>query len=129
MYGNQISETLSAMIPQLPRLAKAGYVHPGPEKDLLFCSNIEGHRKGTVLPFTVLMPTPFLQQSTMLLNMFAKSIVGVLSFPGLTILTNSTASLQTLGILNGIATSIAAMGRACGLFFEGQTFPWSITAG
>jgi hypothetical protein len=33
MYGNQISETLSAMIQRLPRLAKVRYVHPGSERD------------------------------------------------------------------------------------------------
>jgi hypothetical protein len=33
MHGNQISETLSAMIQRLPRLAKVGYVHPGSERD------------------------------------------------------------------------------------------------
>ena len=45
MYGNQIAHTLSDMIMRLPRLAKSGYVHPGPEKDSLHCSNIEGHRE------------------------------------------------------------------------------------
>jgi hypothetical protein len=37
--------------------------------------------------------------------------------------------VQTLGTLNGIATSITAMGRACGPFIAGQTFTWSISAG
>jgi MFS family permease len=83
-----------------------------------------------ITPFTVLMPTPFLQQSTLLVNMFAKSLGGIFAFPGLTILlTNSATSLQVLGTLNGIATSIAAMGRACGPFIAGQTFTWSIKAG
>ncbi|KAF2670730.1 putative MFS transporter [Microthyrium microscopicum] len=83
-----------------------------------------------ITPFTVLMPTPFLQQSTLLLNMFAKSLGGIFAFPGLTILlTNSATSLQVLGTLNGIATSIAAIGRACGPFIAGQTLTWSISAG
>jgi MFS family permease len=83
-----------------------------------------------ITPFTVLMPTPFLQQGTLLINMFAKSLGGIFAFPGLTILlTNSATSLQVLGTLNGIATSIAAMGRACGPFIAGQTFTWSISAG
>jgi MFS family permease len=81
-------------------------------------------------PFTVLMPTPFLQQTTLLANMFAKSLGGIFAFPGLTILlTNSATSLQVLGTLNGIATSIAAIGRAGGPFIAGQTFTWSISAG
>jgi MFS family permease len=83
-----------------------------------------------VTPFTVLMPTPFLQQSTLLVNMFAKSLGGIFAFPGLTILlTNSATSLQVLGTLNGVATSIAAIGRACGPFIAGQTLTWSIGAG
>jgi hypothetical protein len=83
-----------------------------------------------ITPFTVLMPTPALQQGILLLNMFAKSLGGIFAFPGLTILlTNSATSLQVLGTLNGIATSIAALGRACGPFIAGQTFTWSISAG
>ncbi|KAK5214632.1 hypothetical protein LTR72_012213, partial [Exophiala xenobiotica] len=46
MYGNQISDTVSAMIQRWPRLAKAGYVHPGSGKDALYCGNIEGHEVG-----------------------------------------------------------------------------------
>jgi MFS family permease len=83
-----------------------------------------------ITPFTVLVPGTFLQQGTLLLNMFAKSLGGVFAFPGLTILlTNSATNLQVLGTLNGIATSIAAIGRACGPFIAGQTFTWSISAG
>jgi len=47
MYGNQISETMSAMIQRFPRLAKGGYVYPGLETDTLFCSNVEGHQDGS----------------------------------------------------------------------------------
>ncbi|KAK5203135.1 hypothetical protein LTR96_011434 [Exophiala xenobiotica] len=46
MYGNQISDAVSAMIQRWPRLAKAGYVHPGSGKDALYCGNIEGHEVG-----------------------------------------------------------------------------------
>ncbi|OQV00398.1 hypothetical protein CLAIMM_05895 isoform 2 [Cladophialophora immunda] len=46
IHGNQISGTLSTMIQRSPRLAKVGYMHPGPEKDVLYCSNVEGHREG-----------------------------------------------------------------------------------
>ncbi|KAK5202886.1 hypothetical protein LTR96_011356 [Exophiala xenobiotica] len=46
MYGNQISGTVSAMIQRWPRLAKAGYVHPGSGRDALYCGNIEGHEVG-----------------------------------------------------------------------------------
>ncbi|KAK5463128.1 hypothetical protein LTS15_002841 [Exophiala xenobiotica] len=32
--------------PAITRLVKVGYVHPGPEKDVLYCSNVEGHQEG-----------------------------------------------------------------------------------
>lgn len=35
------------MIPRLPRLAKMGYVHLILEKDMLFCSDVEGHKDGS----------------------------------------------------------------------------------
>ncbi|KAF2432537.1 MFS general substrate transporter [Tothia fuscella] len=83
-----------------------------------------------ITPFTVLMPNTFLQQSSILLTLFAKSLGGIFVFPGLTILlTNSASSLQVLGTLNGIATTTAAIGRAFGPFIAGQTFTWSIGAG
>jgi len=46
MSGNQILETLSAVAQLYPRLAKEGFVHPGPEEDTLFCGNIQGHQDG-----------------------------------------------------------------------------------
>ncbi|KAK7890413.1 hypothetical protein LTR67_008299 [Exophiala xenobiotica] len=46
LYGNQISGTLSKMIQRLPRLVKVSYMHPGPETDVLYCSNVEGHQEG-----------------------------------------------------------------------------------
>jgi nucleoside phosphorylase len=45
MYGNQIPGTIAKMIQRLPRLAKLGYIHPGSGKDLLYCSNVEGHKE------------------------------------------------------------------------------------
>lgn len=45
MYGNQILSTIAEMIQRLPRLAKSGYMHPGSGKDLLYCSNVEGHKE------------------------------------------------------------------------------------
>lgn len=45
MSGNQISEILSPVLERFPRLAKVGYVHPGLENDVLFCGNIDGHKK------------------------------------------------------------------------------------
>ena len=56
------------------------------------------------------------------------------------ILTNSAVSLRILGTLNGVATSLSALGRAARLTIEGWTFstgvdkgyrllPWWILAG
>ncbi|OQV11248.1 Tetratricopeptide repeat-containing protein [Cladophialophora immunda] len=46
MYGNQILKTVSAMIQRFPSLAEEGFVHPGQEKDTLFCGNVESHKRG-----------------------------------------------------------------------------------
>ncbi|KAK5060030.1 hypothetical protein LTR84_009914 [Exophiala bonariae] len=43
--GNQISKTISAILKQHPQLAKVGYIHPGQERDLLSCSNINHERE------------------------------------------------------------------------------------
>jgi nucleoside phosphorylase len=40
--GSQIPKFLAEMIKQRPKLAKSGYGCPGPEKDCLFCSHLEG---------------------------------------------------------------------------------------
>lgn len=47
IYGNQISEAISATLQRLPRLAKSGYKYPGADKDVLYCSNIKGHKDGS----------------------------------------------------------------------------------
>jgi len=62
--------------------------------------------------------------------MLLKGIAGVFAFPCITILlTNSAKSLRLLGTLNGVATSLSAIGRAAGPFFAGQTFTWGVEAG
>jgi MFS family permease len=83
-----------------------------------------------ITPYAALMPTPFLQQSCILFIMLFKSMAGVFAFPCLTILlTNSAKSLQLLGTINGVATSIAAIGRACGPYTAGRTLTWSVSSG
>lgn len=44
-------------------------------------------------------------------------------------LTNSAASLRLLGTLNGVATSVSAIGRAAGPFFAGTAFSWGLERG
>jgi nucleoside phosphorylase len=48
MYGNQISNTLAVILQRIPRLAKVGYVYPGPGKDVLYCNNVEGHEESNL---------------------------------------------------------------------------------
>ena len=44
-------------------------------------------------------------------------------------MTNSVRSLRLLGTLNGVATSISALGRATGPFVSGILFTWGINVG
>jgi predicted MFS family arabinose efflux permease len=81
-------------------------------------------------PYVVLMPTSFTRQAAVLCIMFFKSLTNVFAHPCITILlTNSARSLQILGTLNGVATSLAAVGRAIGPYVAGQTFSWGINSG
>ncbi|KIV80467.1 hypothetical protein PV11_07965 [Exophiala sideris] len=47
MHGNHILESLSAVLERFPSLADQGFVHPGPETDVLFCGNVNGHKDGS----------------------------------------------------------------------------------
>lgn len=56
--------------------------------------------------------------------------VSTFAFPCSTILlTNSASSLRILGTLNGIATSVGAIGRACGPAIGGSTFTYGVKIG
>jgi hypothetical protein len=81
-------------------------------------------------PFAVLFPTPILQQVALFAIMILKLLAGVFAFPCSTILlTNSARSLRLLGTLNGVATSLSAIGRAVGPSIGGFTFTLGIDAG
>lgn len=81
-------------------------------------------------PFTVLLPTPATQQAVMFAIMFAKCVAVIFAFPCSTILlTNSAVSLRVLGTLNGVATSVSALGRAAGPAVGGATFSLGVDAG
>jgi len=59
----------------------------------------------------------------MITLMFIKGFCAIFAFPCTTILlTNSAASLKVLGTLNGVATSISALGRAAGPAIAGAAF-------
>ena len=81
-------------------------------------------------PFTSLLPTSRLQQVAMVALMLVKGWCTVFAFPCITILlTNSAASLRILGTLNGVATSISAIGRAAGPALSGLAFTVGADAG
>jgi hypothetical protein len=81
-------------------------------------------------PFAVLMPTSTTRQGAIFCVMLIKCLAGVFAFPCTTILlTNSARSLRLLGTLNGVSTSISAIGRACGPFVSGTAFTYGIDVG
>ncbi|KAF2090259.1 MFS general substrate transporter [Saccharata proteae CBS 121410] len=83
-----------------------------------------------VTPFTALLPTTASRQAFMFLIMMFKGCCSTFAFPSSTILlTNSAASLRILGTLNGIATSVSAVGRAAGPAVGGSTFTLGVEHG
>jgi MFS family permease len=81
-------------------------------------------------PFTALLPSTQAQIGCQLALLFVKDLASVFAFPCSTILlTNSAVSMRTLGTLNGIATSTAALGRAAGPAFSGAVFSWGVKSG
>lgn len=81
-------------------------------------------------PFTSLLPTNALRQGIMMIVMLCKGWCAIFAFPCSTILfTNSAASLKILGRLNGVATSISAIGRAAGPALAGATFSAGVNIG
>ena len=81
-------------------------------------------------PFTALLPTPLTQQIAMFAVMLVKCWAVIFAFPCTTILlTNSAVSMRVLGTLNGVATSISAIGRAAGPAIAGWTFSIGVSKG
>jgi hypothetical protein len=79
-------------------------------------------------PYSVLIPNAFLSQATLFLCWNLKQIFALSAFPSCTILfTNSASSLRVLGTVNGIATSLGAIGRAIGPSLAGIVFTWGVT--
>lgn len=80
-------------------------------------------------PFTALVPES-LQLAAVLLIMLAKLGATVFGIPCCTILlTNSAASMTVLGTLNGVGTSVSALGRAAGPALIGAAFSWGVRKG
>jgi hypothetical protein len=81
-------------------------------------------------PFTALLPTDRTRQAATLGLMSIKGFCAIFSFPCSTILlTNSASSLKILGTLNGVATSISAIGRAAGPALAGAAFTSGVDIG
>ena len=81
-------------------------------------------------PFTALFPNPLTQQIAMFAVMLVKCWAVIFAFPCTTILlTNSAVSMRVLGTLNGVATSISAIGRAAGPAIAGWTFSIGVSKG
>ncbi|KAJ5713810.1 glutamate carboxypeptidase [Penicillium malachiteum] len=80
-------------------------------------------------PFTALVPEPF-RLPAVLLIMLAKLTATCFGIPCCTILlTNSASSMSVLGTLNGVGTSVSALGRAAGPAVIGAAFSYGIKRG
>jgi hypothetical protein len=82
-----------------------------------------------ITPFTVLVPER-IRMATVFVLMVSKLILVIFCFPCCTILlTNSAASLEVLGTLNGVGVSVSAVGRAAGPALVGQAFTVGVKHG
>lgn len=83
-----------------------------------------------ITPFTVLIGSDTGRQIAVFILMLVKLTAVVFSFPSCTILlTNSASSLSVLGTLNGVATSVSAIGRGVGPAVVGWAFSLGVKAG
>ncbi|RHZ66389.1 uncharacterized protein CDV56_109506 [Aspergillus thermomutatus] len=82
-----------------------------------------------VTPFTALVPAS-IRSFVVFMLMLSKLTCTIFSFPCCTILlTNSAASLSVLGTLNGVGTSVSAVGRAAGPALVGAAFTYGVNHG
>ncbi|KEQ97893.1 hypothetical protein AUEXF2481DRAFT_553934 [Aureobasidium subglaciale EXF-2481] len=82
------------------------------------------------VPFVALLPDRTSQEVAIFIVMVVKGFFSTFAFPCSTILlTNSASSLRILGTLNGIATSVGAVGRALGPAIGGSTFTYGVKIG
>lgn len=83
-----------------------------------------------VTPFVSLIPDHTTKQVVMVSLLVVRGLAGTFAFPTSTImLTNSAASLKVLGTINGVATSVSAIGRASGPAIGGGLFTWGVKRG
>lgn len=83
-----------------------------------------------VTPFVSLIPGHTAKQVVMAGLLIVRGLAGTFAFPTSTIiLTNSASSLQVLDTINGVATSVSAIGRASGPAISGGLFTWGVKRG
>ena len=83
-----------------------------------------------VAPFTALVEDDRARQALIFVLMLVRSVAIIFAFPSSTILlTNSASSIGVLGTLNGVATSVSALGRAIGPAVAGATFTVGVRLG
>ena len=82
-----------------------------------------------IVPYTVLLPER-LQIAGIFFCLIWRITAQVLAFPSIAILlANSVPSLNTLGLINGTAASIASLARAIGPATAGLTHTWGLDLG
>ncbi|KAF3003151.1 hypothetical protein E8E13_008878 [Curvularia kusanoi] len=83
-----------------------------------------------VTPFVSLIQDHTAKQVVMAILLIVRGLAGTFAFPTSTIiLTNSASSLAVLGTINGVATSVSAVGRASGPAIGGGLFTWGVKRG
>jgi hypothetical protein len=83
-----------------------------------------------VTPFVSLIQGHTAKQVVMIGLLIVRGLAGTFAFPTSTImLTNSASSLRVLGTVNGVATSVSAIGRASGPAIGGSLFTWGVKRG
>ncbi|CAI6337806.1 unnamed protein product [Periconia digitata] len=83
-----------------------------------------------VTPFVSLLPTARTREIGIIFVLIFRGLAGTFAFPTSTIMiTNSAPSLQVLGTINGLATSVSAVGRAAGPAIGGNLFSYGVKKG
>lgn len=83
-----------------------------------------------ITPFISLLPSRTAKEIAMVALLIVRGFGGTFAFPTSTImLTNSATSLRVLGTINGLATSVSAIGRASGPAIGGGLFTWGVKRG
>lgn len=81
-------------------------------------------------PFSTLAGTVEAAQGTLFALWLVKGLCSTFAFPCTTILlTNGASSIRVLATVNGIATSVSAIGRAAGPSLSGTLFTWGVKEG